>query len=168
MKRLFVTVPVALLALWALAGATLADEGGGSLRTSLSGFQEVPPRLTNGHGTLTLQLGARQISYVLTYSGLSSPATAAHLHFGQKGVNGDIFAFLCGGPKPPACPPSGTVSGTIEAADIIGIPAQGVPAGDLGAALRIIRSGTAYANVHTGTFPGGEIRGQVPGTGRDD
>ena len=169
MKRLFVTVPVALLALWALAGTTLADEGSSSLRTSLSGFQEVPPKLTNGHGTVTLRLGVRSIDYVLTYSGLSSDARAAHLHFAQKGVNGGIFAFLCGGGGKPDCPPQGgTVRGTITAANILALPDQGLREGDFAGAVRIIRSGDAYANVHSVTFPEGEIRGQLPGSGRDD
>jgi len=108
------------------------------------------------------------IHYTLTYSGLSTPALQAHLHFGQPAVNGGIFVFLCSnlgnGPAgTPACPAGGgTVTGTITAADILTIvPDQGVNAGDLATALRIIEAGEAYANVHTTRFPAGEIRGQV-------
>ena len=170
MKRLLLTVPIALLALWGFAGPTLADSDSGSaLRTRLTGFQEVPPILTNGHGTLTLRIRGDHIDYELTYSDLSSPATAAHIHFAQKGVNGGIVAFLCGGGGKPVCPPGGgRVTGTITPADILAIPAQGLAAGNFAGAVRIIRSGDSYGNVHTTNHPDGEIRGQIPGTDRED
>src|SRR5437868_10701751 len=107
MKRLLLTVPLALLALWSLSGATLADDSASTVRTNINGFQEVPPKLTNGHGTLTLSIHGSSIDYRLTYSDLSTPATAAHIHFAQKGVNGGILAFLCGGGGKPTCPPAG-------------------------------------------------------------
>jgi hypothetical protein len=40
-------------------------------------------------------------------------------------------------------------------------PLQGIPAGAFADVLRAIRAGKAYANVHTSTSPGGEIRGQI-------
>ena len=43
-----------------------------------------------------------RIDYELTYSNLSSTASAAHIHFAQPGVNGGIVAFLCGGGGKPA------------------------------------------------------------------
>jgi CHRD domain-containing protein len=167
MKRILLTVPLALLALWALSGATLADDSANTVRTNINGFQEVPPKLTDGHGTLTLRFHSDSIDYHLTYSGLTGPAKAAHLHFAQKGVNGGIFTFLCSAPKP-ACPAAGTVTGTITKADILAITDQNVKAGDFAGALRIIRSGNAYVNVHTDQFPGGEIRGQIRATQTDD
>ena len=33
--------------------------------------------------------------------------------------------------------------------------------GDFDALVRAIRTGEAYANMHTATFPSGEIRGQI-------
>jgi hypothetical protein len=102
------------------------------------------------------------MSYQLTYSGLSSVATAAHIHFAQRGVNGGVVAFPCGGGGKPACPPNGgTVNGTITASDILAVAEQGVAAGDFAGVVRAIQSGTAYVNVHSTQFPAGEIRGQI-------
>jgi hypothetical protein len=75
-------------------------------------------------------------------------------------VNGGVAAFLCGGPKP-ACPASGTATGTITAADVIGPGGQGIAAGQFAELVRMMRAGVTYVNVHTSMFGGGEIRGQV-------
>ena len=151
---------------FALSARQAAHASNGSsnedLRARLNGFQQVPSILTNGRGTFKGTISSGSISYTLTYSRLSSPVTAAHIHFAQPGVNGGIFAFLCGGGGKPACPPSGgTVTGTITAADILAIPTQGIVAGDFAGAVRAIESGNTYANVHSTTFPMGEIRGQI-------
>ena len=71
--------------------------------------------------------------------------------------------FLCGGGSQPACPAatSGTISGTIMAANVTGPTSQGIAAGDLTSALEAVREGNAYANMHSQMFPLGEIRGQV-------
>jgi hypothetical protein len=141
--------------------ATAADDA--HFRAGLDAFQEIPSKLTGGHGTFRAALSGGALSYELTYAGLSTPAVVAHIHFAQRGVNGGIFAFLCGGGGKPACPPAGgTVTGTIAAADILApAPDQGLAAGDFAGALRALRSGNTYANVHSTRFPAGEIRGQI-------
>jgi hypothetical protein len=53
------------------------------------------------------------------------------------------------------------VTGTVVAADVAGITTQGMPAGNLDAIIQEIREGFAYANLHTTTSPGGEIRGEI-------
>lgn len=130
----------------------------------LTGFDEVPPVLTPATGSLMARLSedGSAIVYELRYENLSSSATAAHLHFGPPGVNGEIFAFLCGGEDSPPCGgQSRTVTGEITASDILGIPDQGLADGDLQGALEIMRRGLAYVNVHSQAHPRGEIRGQV-------
>ena len=93
----------------------------------------------------------------------------AHIHFGQEGVNGGVAAFLCGGNGRPACPQgSGTVTGTITADNVKAIPAQGLEARDIGALIRAIKAGYAYANVHSQQFGSGEIRGQLGDDDDDD
>jgi hypothetical protein len=134
----------------------------------LSGFQEVPAVSTTGEGTFRARFSAdgTSIRYRLDYAGLTTGAAQAHIHFGQSGVNGGISAFLCSnlgnGPAgTQACPESGTVTGTIAAADVVGPTAQGIAAGEFEELVAAIRAGVAYVNVHTATFPGGEIRGQL-------
>jgi hypothetical protein len=140
------------------------------LAAKLSGFQQVPPVLSNGKGTFSAVIHDNSsITFSLSYSGLSSHVTGAHVHFGQKGVNGGIIFFLCGGGPTAACPDSGTITGTIKAADVSVLPAsnpdsvipQGIQPGDLAGAIRAILSGVTYVNVHTQKFPAGEIRGQI-------
>lgn len=149
--------------------ATSADEGTLSLRAKLTGFQENPPKLSPSTGTFQATVIGSTLSYKLTYSKLSSPAFMSHIHFGQPAVNGGIFLWLCGSasaPGPagtPTCPPNGgTVSRSgVTAADIQGLSTQNLTAGDFAGALRIISVGDAYVNVHTTSFPAGEIRGFV-------
>src|SRR5438105_14336847 len=67
------------------------------LAAKLSGFQQVPPVLSNGKGSFSAEIhDINSITFRLNYSGLSSPVTGAHVHFGQKGANGGIIFFLCG------------------------------------------------------------------------
>jgi len=60
-----------------------------------------------------------------------------------------------------ACPASGTVTGTLHAADVQAIPTQNVTAGDFDALEDALESDTAYGNIHTTKFPAGELRGQI-------
>jgi hypothetical protein len=135
-----------------------------TFQAELRGLDEVPPIFTQARGTFqaTVAPDGESIQYELTYSNLSSTATAAHIHFGPKGVNGGIMVFLCGGDDAPSCPAqSGNVTGTITAQDVVDLPEQGIVAGDLNAVLKTMRAGSAYVNVHSTNFPGGEIRGQI-------
>jgi hypothetical protein len=85
-------------------------------------------------------------------------------------VSGGVSFFFCGGGGKPACPAatSGTITGTVVAADVIGPAGQGIAAGNLAAILEMIRAGFGYANMHTPLHPGGEIRGQIRRAGPSD
>jgi CHRD domain. len=110
------------------------------------------------------------ITFSLSFADLSSPLAVAHLHFAPTKVSGGVMIFLCGGGGQPACPAatSGTITGTITAANVTRPAGQGITTGDLDSALEAVRTGLSYANMHTANFGGGEIRGQVhPGNDRN-
>ena len=44
---------------------------------------------------------------------------------------------------------------------MIGPASQGIAPGDFDAIIEAMRAGHAYANIHTTSFPSGEIRGQI-------
>jgi hypothetical protein len=173
-RRIIVSLlGVAVLALSGLAGPTLAA-GGQNFKATLTGYEEVPSISTVATGAFRAQLSTdgSTLSYELSYSNIEN-AFAAHIHLGQMSANGGVSAFLCGGGDKPSCPPTGgTVTGTIDAADVIGPTGQGIAAGEFAELIAAMRAGVTYVNVHTsdgdatpnegpGDFPGGEIRGQV-------
>jgi hypothetical protein len=170
-KPIFIAPAVLLLLVMALSASALANgDGNHSFGARLKGYEETPAINSTGTGQFSASVNSSgtSITYKLSYSGLSSAASMAHIHFGQRGVAGGVVAFLCGGGNKPACPASGTVTGTIVSSDIIPVPVQGIAAGDLAGVLKAMRAGLTYANVHTTNFSNGEIRGQIGGGDDDD
>jgi CHRD domain len=164
-------VVVALLAMPAALALAVAneDKGARSLRAKLRGLEEPPAVLTRAHGEFhaTISKDESSIEYELSYVDLEGAVTQAHIHVGQRLVNGGISVWLCGTeaipgpPDTPRCPSSGTVKGTITAANVVGPAGQGVAPGEFEDLLQAIRKGVTYANVHSTLAPGGEIRGQI-------
>jgi len=157
----------------------LYDIVGEDANGKLIGYQEVPSVSSRGSGEFEARIvDNSKIEYRLSYRDLEAAVQQAHIHFGQPMVNGGISVWLCSNlPNPPAgtppCPPPpATVTGIIDAADVVGPAAQGIAPGEIGELMRAIRAGVTYANVHSTKFPGGEIRGQVRAGGgsgeRDD
>ncbi len=150
------------------ASAVAADDDDGGSRTRLTGYEEVPAISTAGRGSFQVWVDRSRdrIMFRLSYSRMSSDVVQAHIHFGQKSVSGGVAAFLCSddpaAPKDP-CPDAGTVRGTVTPADVIGPSGQGIDPGQFDELVAAMRAGVTYANVHTTTFPSGEIRGQLRG-----
>jgi hypothetical protein len=163
---LYAALVGALLLALGVGSYALADGGKKNLKADdLTGYQENPDISTTGTGSFkaTIDDTAQTITYELTYSGLEGGAAfAAHIHFGKRAVNGGVSAFLCGGGDKPACPAmAGTVNGVVDAADVIGPAGQGIAAGEFAELVAAMRAGHSYVNVHTPTWPGGEIRAQI-------
>jgi hypothetical protein len=172
-------IAAAALAAVSLAMSAAQASAGERFAASFSGFNELGGLgagetgaiLSDGTATLSLDLDekAGTLAYTLTFTGLSSPVLQAHIHFGKRHVAGNVVVFLCsnvgvpaGTPAAPACPPNGgTVSGTLTAANVIGVPTQNIPANNFDALADAIESNTAYGNIHTNNFKAGEIRGEV-------
>lgn len=133
-----------------LALAAAVSTGIASAQTTydafLTGSQEVSANGSpaTGFGTVVLNAAQTQITVDESWSGLTAPATASHIH-GPAGVGtnaGVLFPF--------AGVPAAT-SGSIPEQTFAITPTQ----------VTELQDGLFYMNVHTATFPGGEIRGQL-------
>jgi len=116
-----------------------------TFKADLKGSSEVPSNTTSGTGsaTVTLDSATNAITWNVTFSGLTGPATAAHIHGpAPVGKNAGVLVWLSTKGKTATSPLSG--SGKLTAAQ----------ASDL-------MNGLCYVNVHTSANPGGEIRGQL-------
>ena len=169
--RVKVAVAGALVTAASVAGAVAFAGGGPSFNERLTGYQEDPLVVsTTGSGEFHAELDAKgeEISYQLSYAGLEGgPVTQAHIHLGGRHQSGGIIAYLCSNldnppPGTQACPAApATISGTIGPADVVGPVGQGIAAGEFSELARAMRVGVTYANVHSTTYPGGEIRAQL-------
>jgi len=111
-------------------------------KATMSGKQEVPPTTSNGSGDVLAKLDTKtkQLSYTMTYMGLTGPATAAHFHGpAAAGANAGVAV-------PIGMPPANPATGTVTLTD---------------AQIKDLEAGKWYANVHTAQNKGGEIRGQM-------
>ncbi len=177
MRRLVLSI--AVIALVSTVTVVWAQGGFKNISEILTGYEEVPAVSTTGNGEFTARISndGTSIDWQLSYADTESAVQQAHIHLGQKDVNGGISVFLCtnlgNGPAGmQACPPApATISGTIFAADVSpAIPAtaaargQGLNTGEIDELIQAMRAGMTYVNVHTTAIPSGEIRSQI---GRD-
>lgn len=109
-----------------------------SFFANLSGAQEVPPTTSTaaGSGTFVLDTAANTLSFNIVFSGLSE--AGAHIH--GPAAAGAIAGIL--NPLPAGSPKTGVWNYLeVQEADIL--------------------AGRTYVNIHSTTFPDGEIRGQI-------
>ena len=139
-----------------LAGQTYLNmhtlnNGGGEIRgqvypyqftANLNGASEFPVNNSTGSGTGTFSIAGGNLTYSVSYTNLSSAATAGHIHGpALPGANNGVIV--------PFTAPSGT-SGTTAGTAAMPSPTA-----------YYMLNGLTYANIHTLNFGGGEIRGQV-------
>ena len=141
MKRL------AIVALAACLPCTGLFAQSNEFTARLAGTKEVPAISTVARGEFRAYVASDgTLHYLLRYSRLEGAVTQAHVHFGQKGVNGGISFFLCtnlgNGPAgTQACPAApGEISGIITPDLVVGpgpvttptpAPGQGIEPGAL-------------------------------------
>lgn len=128
---------------------------GNELSTSLSGWEEVPSNNSSARGWGMFKEMDNSIWYKINVTGLDK-IMKAHLHLGETGKNGDPIVMLFD--SGPTGLINGTlVSGNITTGDFLG-PMSGKSIADI---LSKMKSGEIYLNIHTGSFPNGELRGQI-------
>jgi hypothetical protein len=108
------------------------------IATKLNAMQD-HATASHGKGTFTGDIASGKLKFTLKFSGLTGPATAAHIHMGAVGKAGPVVLPLCG-------PCTSPVKGNVRIS---------------AAVIKAIRKGAAYVNVHTAKYPNGEIRGQL-------
>ena len=167
MKSLFILAVFAIV----LAGASQISHADPLVFVAtLSGPAESPPNASpaTGFTTVTYDPALHTLRVQVTFSGLVAPNTASHIHSatatpftGTAGVATTVPTF-------PGFPPgvtSGTYDHTLDLTDLGSynpafVAANGGTAASAEAALIAgITAGRAYLNIHSQTFPGGEIRG---------
>jgi len=114
----------------------------------LSGRHEVPPNGSHAFGTLIALLSQdkTRLDYILHTHNLSN-ITVAHFHKGDKGMTGPAVKDI------DINPITGIATGSWQLTD----PTQPLTP----EMLHRLKHGNIYVNVHTTTYPNGEIRGQV-------
>lgn len=161
-----------LLAVGAAAALLVTPAAAETKNVQLSGFEEVPVVLTDATGEFRARIANddSSIEYSLSYEGFTG-LTQAHIHIAQPNVSGNIVLFLCtnlgNGPTgTQTCPqPPATITGVLQASDIVPQLTQDVSAGELSVVIAAIRRGLAYVNMHSTQSPSGVIRGQFSGGG---
>jgi len=159
------------------SATTFTDDGSRRIRVRMSGYNETPLALsTSGNGRFNARISRdeTEIQWELSFGDLEGTVTQSHIHFGASSQTGGVSIFLCSnlgnGPAgtlacPASAPEDNPVTGVAMAANVIGPAGQGIAAGEFAEVIAAIRAGTAYVNVHSTKYPGGEIRAQFP---RDD
>ena len=129
---------LAFAAAVAFSGPAFAQK----FKATLDGKSEVPPNTSAGQGAAEMDYDAasKKLTWKVTYSGLTGPATAAHFHGpADASANAKVAVPI---PNPAASPVEGSATLTDEQA-------------------KDLMDGKLYLNVHTAANPTGEIRGQV-------
>ena len=124
-------------------------------QAQLRGENEVPPRVTAASGACGFSQEGGTVYYSIETHGLTT-ITGAHVHSGAPGVNGPIRVgfFFSSAATPTRSVSDGVIlEGSFTAANVTGVTFDQL--------LEQMRTGAAYCNVHSPTFPGGEIRGPV-------
>jgi hypothetical protein len=173
-KCLLMSSPIAVALMLAANATAIPIE----YVANLSGAKESPPNASPGTGfvTATFDLATHMLDLHVTFSGLTSPTIAAHIHAptpnpfsGVAGVATQVPFFI----GFPIGVTSGTYDQTFNTLDSSFynpdfITANGgTVAGAEAVFAQALDQGKAYFNIHTENFGGGEIRGflHVPDAG---
>jgi len=135
-----VALALSIVGLFLLGGVAQADQI--TFKADLASAAEVPPVTSPGKGSATASLDTttKTLTWTVTYSGLSGPATAGHIHGpAALGANAGVLVPFSGDLASP-------IKGSATLTD---------------AQVSDLEAGKLYVNLHTAANKPGEIRGQL-------
>ena len=142
MRMNFIRPSLAVFIASTVLGAAPAFADMAAFKADLKGSTEVPANDSKGSGTVdaTYDSTSKKLSWTVTYTGLTGPATAAHFHGPATATTN----------APPVVPLSGNLASPIKGEATL-TDAQAAE----------LLGGQIYFNVHTAAHKDGEVRGQV-------
>lgn len=160
MKRALIAVllvPVAMI--WACNNEPTPQAQPKVFNLTLSPANETPPCAgagTSATGTakVTIPTDNQSVIVEVSYSGLSGPVTASHIHSGTSAAPGPVVL-------PFGAPLDSPFSKTVTAADYATPVPTGAPPDFASFVTALKAGGAGYVNVHTSACKGGEIRAEV-------
>jgi hypothetical protein len=161
MKRNIALLFVVLAAVLFAAPRAQADE---VFTATLLGSNEVPPNGSTASGFIIVTLHGDSLSVGESFTGLTAPAVAAHIHCCTfSGMNTMVAIPFPGFLNATSGTYSNFFDLTLDATYSAAFEAAngGTAASAESALLAALFAGEAYANIHDSVFPGGEIRGQL-------
>jgi hypothetical protein len=133
------------IAVLSLGGTTAAGAApGGTPRIPLNNGQETTGAEGGAHGFFTYTIEGDQFCFTLKVKGLTVNASDAHIHRAPQGVAGPVVI------------PFGAPAATSFEVDRCVTVSNAALLAEITANPRAF-----YVNVHTATYPGGEVRGQL-------
>ncbi|HSS70950.1 MAG TPA: CHRD domain-containing protein [Casimicrobiaceae bacterium] len=130
-------IAAAVLLFAAYGGSAWSQQ---EVKVTLTGSQEIPPVTTSASATGVITVAAdKSVRGSVTVSGISP--TAAHIHEAPAGTNGPIIIPL------------------VKTGDNVWSVPEGAKMTD--AQFESYKAGNLYYNVHSATYKGGELRGQI-------
>lgn len=148
---------VAALAALALT-ATAASAQVVQMAATLSSGEETPALLSGAVGTaeVSVDAEAKEVSVTLRVFNLPTRSAAGHIHVGPRGVAGPVVLDF-----PGIAGRTGDFVVTFRVNQSAFRPQPAIGINTMDDVIQAITGGSAYVNIHTTTFPAGEIRGQL-------
>ncbi len=162
--------PAAACAVLAATAACALPAGAQTFTAVLTGSNESPPNASPGHGTAIVEFNPiTELMHVqVSFADLVAGVTASHIHCCTATPNAGTANVATVTPTFTGFP-TGVTSGTYDHTFDMTLAASwnapfiagngATTAGAFAALIAGLNSGEAYLNIHSATFPSGEIRG---------
>ena len=125
---------------------------------TLGGGDETPILLSGAAGTaeVAIDTTAKEFAVTLRIFNIPTTTTAGHIHVGSKGIAGPIVIDF-----PAIAGRLGDFVTTFRVGEAAFRANAAIGINTIDDVIQAVANGNAYVNIHTTTFPAGEIRGQL-------